>query len=107
MSEGGGEVSRLIPTLRDGSLGSNTPFDPSDFPSLGGGAGGGLGAPGRPNYGKLAKTQGSRGLDLGGKGGYICSRGGSLVGNEFVKKVLERSIHPNPSEPPLVGPAHG
>jgi len=46
---------------RDGS-GPNT-FDPSEFPSLGGG-GGGQGMPGRPNYGKLARTH-SRQLDLG------------------------------------------
>ena len=48
---------------RDGS-GPNT-FDPSEFPSLGGG-GGGQGMPGRPNYGKLARTH-SRQLDLGGR----------------------------------------
>jgi hypothetical protein len=30
-------------------------FDPSDFPSLGGGAGGGLGASGRPNYVGMVK----------------------------------------------------
>ena len=38
---------------RDGSLGSgpNT-FDPSEFPSLGQGSGGG-GLAGRPNYGKF------------------------------------------------------
>ena len=51
--------------FRDGSIGSgpNT-FDPSEFPSLGGG-GGGQGMAGRPNYGKLARTH-SRQLDLGG-----------------------------------------
>ena len=37
--------------LRDGPGGA--PFDPSDFPSLGGGAGGALGGSGRNNYGKL------------------------------------------------------
>ena len=56
---------------RDG-MGSNTPFDPSDFPSLGGGAGGGMGAPGRPNYGKFGMARGGSqlglGRDLGGKG---------------------------------------
>ena len=36
---------------RDGPGGA--PFDPSDFPSLGGGAGGALGGSGRNNYGKL------------------------------------------------------
>lgn len=41
--------------MGDGSIASGTPFDPSDFPSLGGGAGGGLGAPGRPNYVGMVK----------------------------------------------------
>jgi len=42
--------------MGDGSIGSGpTPFDPSDFPSLGGGAGGGMGAPGRPNYVGMVK----------------------------------------------------
>ena len=41
----------LIIYLRDGPGGA--PFDPSDFPSLGGGAGGALGGSGRNNYGML------------------------------------------------------
>ena len=41
----------LIICLRDGPGGA--PFDPSDFPSLGGGAGGALGGSGRNNYGML------------------------------------------------------
>ena len=36
---------------RDGPGGA--PFDPSDFPSLGGGAGGALGGSGRNNYGMM------------------------------------------------------
>ena len=43
--------SVLIICLRDGPGGA--PFDPSDFPSLGGGAGGALGGSGRNNYGML------------------------------------------------------
>ena len=50
---------------RDGlGSGPNT-FDPSEFPSLGQGGGGG-GLAGRPNYGKLGRTQ-SRHLDIGGR----------------------------------------
>ena len=56
---------------RDGSLGSgpNT-FDPSEFPSLGAGSGGG-GLAGRPNYGKSqnATRTHSRHLDIGGERG--------------------------------------
>ena len=42
-----------IVNFSDGSIGSGpNAFDPSEFPSLGGGSGGG-GLPGRPNYGEL------------------------------------------------------
>ena len=71
---------------RDGPGGA--PFDPSDFPSLGGGAGGALGGSGRNNYGMLRTTTCQVLIKMSSPSGHGETAGGPLFRVPDVKRGL-------------------